>query len=189
MLSQAAEASHAPSGETASATIGALCPSQHRLGLLRAARARSRCARPRRLSRRGRRAAARPRSPHRHESAAPARRNCARATSGSRNESKLPESASLPSADTATLRTGPPWPRSCACAGAQAINTTSRTTAREIIRPRPRDAAASTRNRDIRSPRRRCRSPDRPECRRCTGRNTRGLPGMFAPMYQEFACG
>src|SRR4051812_3518697 len=29
--------------------------------------------------------------------------------------SKLPDSASLPSALIASARTGPPWPRSCAC--------------------------------------------------------------------------
>src|SRR5471030_866736 len=30
--------------------------------------------------------------------------------------SKLPDSACLPSEETATARTGPPWPRNCACA-------------------------------------------------------------------------
>ena len=37
--------------------------------------------------------------------------------------SKLPEIALAPSADTATARTGPPWPRNCACAGALASAT------------------------------------------------------------------
>src|SRR5579871_6298817 len=45
--------------------------------------------------------------------------------------SKLPETAVLPSAVTASARTGPPWPRSCACAGiSPAADTASASTTR-----------------------------------------------------------
>ena len=45
--------------------------------------------------------------------------------------SKLPETAVVPSAEIASARTGPPWPRNCACAGctssaANNANTDSR---------------------------------------------------------------
>src|SRR5580704_3713184 len=40
--------------------------------------------------------------------------------------SKLPDTAVWPSAVTASARTGPPWPRSCACAGPNAASTTAR---------------------------------------------------------------
>ena len=39
--------------------------------------------------------------------------------------SKLPEIASLPSGEIASARTGPPWPRNCACAGEDATSSSS----------------------------------------------------------------
>src|SRR5262249_60429856 len=47
--------------------------------------------------------------------------------------SRLREIAVLPAADTASARTGPPWPRSCACAGVSVTAATaSASTARGI---------------------------------------------------------
>ena len=66
--SQEAEAMALPSGETASATIGALWGSMTRTGAVSPA-ATGRCGRPRRRSRSGRRAAQRRRSPRPHGSA------------------------------------------------------------------------------------------------------------------------
>src|SRR5215203_5962006 len=44
--------------------------------------------------------------------------------------SKLPDTAVVPSAEIASARTGPPWPRNCACAGPTSSNTTN---ANEIL--------------------------------------------------------
>jgi hypothetical protein len=41
--------------------------------------------------------------------------------------SKLPETTVVPSGETASARTGPPWPRNCACAGL--MNITGKTNA------------------------------------------------------------
>ncbi len=169
VLSHAAEASVAPSRRNrerhdrrgvpfAAPCRAAACP-----------RSRSRCARPRRPSRRGRRAAARPRSRHRRGSAAPARRHCASSDQRIAEVSKLPEIAVAPSADTATARTGPPCPRNCACVR-RARNQRQydeRNTPHAITRP-PRPGAASAQNPRSRSPRPRRRRGDRPECRRYT---------------------
>ena len=115
--SHEAEAIALPSGETASATIGALCGSITRTGAVSPAV----------------HSAMRPSSPpvakRPSGSAAAAftapswKRSTARAPSPDPSDqriadwSKLPDSASLPSGDTATARTGPPCPRSCASAG------------------------------------------------------------------------
>src|SRR5260221_9382246 len=42
--------------------------------------------------------------------------------------SKLPESACVPSGEMASARTGPPWPRNCACAVADATSSSASTT-------------------------------------------------------------
>src|SRR5262249_61130565 len=44
--------------------------------------------------------------------------------------SKLPEAACVPSGEIASARTGPPWPRNCACAMRGPIDSSSVQTAR-----------------------------------------------------------
>src|SRR5215831_13808292 len=45
--------------------------------------------------------------------------------------SKLPETTCVPSGEIASVRTGPPWPRNCACA---TVGTSNRSAARESTR-------------------------------------------------------
>ena len=47
--------------------------------------------------------------------------------------SKLPETAWVPSGEMASARTGPPWPRNCACAAPAANGSTHKARVRRLI--------------------------------------------------------
>ena len=47
--------------------------------------------------------------------------------------SKLPETASLPSGEIASARTGPPWPRNCACAAPAASGSSRKANRKRLM--------------------------------------------------------
>src|SRR3954468_2311087 len=127
--SQDAEASVPPSGETASATTGAWCPSSTIAGCNSPARQIAmRASSPL--------VAIRPSGRNATALTAPSwkRSTCSAAFLCSDHRiadvSKLPESACVPSGEIASARTGPPWPRNCACAPSGEITARSMKTKR-----------------------------------------------------------
>ena len=122
--SQDAEASVVPSGEAASATIGAVWPSSTASGsALPELQIAIRPSAPA--------VAARPSFSHATALTASEwkRSTCSAALCASDQrmavESKLPEIAFSPSGEIASARTGPPWPRSCAKADVAPIDRTA----------------------------------------------------------------
>src|SRR5262249_55874533 len=126
---QDAEASVVPSGDTDSATTGALWPASTIDGCgAPAVQIAMRASSPLVAIRPSARKAAALTAPSWKRS------TCSAAFFGSDQRiaevSKLPETACVPSGEIASARTGPPWPRNCACAMGGATKRSSVKTAR-----------------------------------------------------------